>query len=252
MFCCAWQRENDKWWWEFFTPGDCNTPHFNYLKAHHKGSKGGVNKWHVRCESHGREKSWRNCLNGDELDLSPAAPGTLYYSNYKGWQRVTRYKKRRSYSAGDPDAWPSSYKNNKPVYWPAYFRKTDPGVGWGWIEFFSTKAHQPVTAKRCADGHVRAQNDGNIAAGVAFYPEVHYDSKWYPICGQSFWDTNAGASSFCQMLGYASGAVARTGATFSVDAMPVGSCGHGQKLTACTGGHNAVHRKSTSANLRFH
>ena len=72
------------------------------------------------------------------------------------------------------------------------------------------------------------------------YPEVSYKGKWYPICGHYFWDNNDhGANTLCRQLGFSSGNVTKTSAKFSVDAMPVGQCGAGQRLNKCTQGGNA-------------
>ena len=37
------------------------------------------------------------------------------------------------------------------------------------------------------------------------FPEVLYNGKWSPICRYGFWNTDWGATLFCQELGYSNG-----------------------------------------------
>lgn len=75
--------------------------------------------------------------------------------------------------------------------------------------------------------------------GKAVYPEIVYSGHFYPICAHEFASNNYGATIFCQKLGFSSGEAQKTGAAFDKDAMPVGKCGSGEELTACTKGGNA-------------
>ena len=70
-------------------------------------------------------------------------------------------------------------------------------------------------------------------------PEVLYQGKYYPICGHYFWDNNNGATIVCKMLGFDTGSYKKRMGKYNVDAMPVGDCKPGEKLTQCTGGGNA-------------
>ena len=125
---------------------------------------------------------------------------------------------------------------------------------------------EPVQMERsqCWDDHTRDCTDGAVrtvdtsrqpvsALNTAATPEVFFSGQWYPICGESFWNNNAGASEVCTRLGFASGRVqtrnadgstdesevAKGRTQYSQDAMPVGQCGAGQALQSCTNGGNA-------------
>ena len=94
------------------------------------------------------------------------------------------------------------------------------------------------TLGKCVDGDVRVASGTTLGAGKKMYPEVHYLGRWYPVCGNHFWENHHGATTFCKQLGFASGTQSRTRAKFKVDAMPVGKCAAGQKLNKCNqGGH---------------
>jgi len=85
---------------------------------------------------------------------------------------------------------------------------------------------------------VRAQRGMRVEGGKAFVPEVLYQGTYYPICGHYFWNSNNGASIVCKLLGFNRGLQRQTWNKFGVDAMPVGDCKPGEKLTQCTGGGN--------------
>ena len=86
---------------------------------------------------------------------------------------------------------------------------------------------------------VRAQGDTQPVAGQAFVPEVLYEGNYYPICGHNFWDNKNGATTVCKALGFTSGKVQQTKATYTLDAMPVGQCKAGEPLDKCTRAGNA-------------
>ena len=75
--------------------------------------------------------------------------------------------------------------------------------------------------------------------GEAFVPEVLYEGRYYPICGNWFWDTDDGATTVCKALGFFSGKKKKTSEKYQVDAMPVGTCKSGEPLDKCTLGGNA-------------
>merc|ERR1712113_901447 len=98
------------------------------------------------------------------------------------------------------------------------------------------KAKPKPTPKKAL---VRAQNGKKIKAGQAFYPEVLYNGKYYPICGHYFWDNHEGAKIICKSVGMKGGKQKRTSKKFNKDSMPIGKCNAGQALDKCTGGGNA-------------
>ena len=65
--------------------------------------------------------------------------------------------------------------------------------------------------------------------------------SWLPICGHWFWDTNYGATLFCQKLDpkFSSGTVIkRTDKQLEKDAVRVGMCQNNDQWLQCTGGCN--------------
>jgi len=79
----------------------------------------------------------------------------------------------------------------------------------------------------------------SVSGNKAYIPWIKYAKDWYPICGHYFWDTNDGASAFCRRLGFQKGSRVHTREKYSKDAMPVGKCSYGQRLTQCSRGGNA-------------
>ena len=88
------------------------------------------------------------------------------------------------------------------------------------------------------DVPVRASGGAKAVSGQPFVPEVQYKGDWYPICGHHFWDNQRGAETVCKSLGFMTGKLKRTKATFKVPAMRVGKCDSGQSLSHCTFGGN--------------
>ena len=96
----------------------------------------------------------------------------------------------------------------------------------------------PVIRGGCIDGNVRTVDTaGNptSAWNKPMIPEVFHSGGWHPICGHGFWDNDNGATTLCKRLGFASGTLTRTNATYSKNAVPVGSCNAGEPFTKCTG-----------------
>ena len=82
----------------------------------------------------------------------------------------------------------------------------------------------------CKTGDVWLEDDGT--------PLFFWDRKWSPICGDSFWDDNVGATAFCNKLGYPSGTVNKIESSYSVAHLKVGKCQEGEELAECSGGGN--------------
>ena len=80
-----------------------------------------------------------------------------------------------------------------------------------------------------------------VLDGVPFVPEVLFKDQWYPICGHSFLDNNYGAMTVCRLFGFSGGTHSewnKGDMGLNTSAMPVGTCGWGEKLKGCTGGGN--------------
>ena len=67
---------------------------------------------------------------------------------------------------------------------------------------------------------------------------MFWERKWSPICGYSFWDDNAGATSFCNKLGYRAGTVNKIQGSYSISHLRVGKCREGEELAECSAGGN--------------
>lgn len=85
----------------------------------------------------------------------------------------------------------------------------------------------------CEDGDVRIADADALAPEVDLNPQVYFGNKWHPICGHYFWDNDNGAVAFCRKLGFASGYFPGgnspgNGDELKEDAMPVGTCHHGE------------------------
>ena len=88
-----------------------------------------------------------------------------------------------------------------------------------------------------------------------FYPEIHYEGEYYPICGIDFNDE--AATTACRDIDRLTeinkdggpwptqekftygGRVVKTNSILEQDAMPVGACLKGETLDSCTAGSNA-------------
>lgn len=66
-------------------------------------------------------------------------------------------------------------------------------------------------------------------------PLVFVSGDWRPICGHWFWNTEDGAISFCQALGYSSGVNHRTKHKLNASAVLIGPCNAGERIGSCTG-----------------
>ena len=83
--------------------------------------------------------------------------------------------------------------------------------------------------------------NGEVVLNYADEPQMYWNGKLLPICGNDFWDDNVGADLFCQKLGYESGTVSKKAGPSELtdDALHIGKCQVGDTdLTACTGGNN--------------
>ena len=69
-------------------------------------------------------------------------------------------------------------------------------------------------------------------------PEVYFDGKWVPICGQYFWNNNIGANLFCQEFGFESGTLKNTHLTLPNDGLNIGKCEQRDAWLQCSGNCN--------------
>lgn len=66
-------------------------------------------------------------------------------------------------------------------------------------------------------------------------PLVFISGDWRPICGHWFWNTNDGATTVCQSVGYTTGVVHKISAQLNASAVLIGACNAGEPLGSCTG-----------------
>jgi len=96
----------------------------------------------------------------------------------------------------------------------------------------STVADNSQDLAACSDGDVMlADVHGTMAtsvqADVAYNPWVFYQGQWYPVCGHSFWNNDAGSDTACRMVGFTGGVLGDRGDTFSENGMGVEGCSAG-------------------------
>ena len=74
--------------------------------------------------------------------------------------------------------------------------------------------------------------------GANQMPEVYFDGKWVPICGQYFWNNNIGANLFCQEFGFEYGTLKNTHLTLPNDGLIIGKCEQRDAWLQCSGNCN--------------
>ena len=87
--------------------------------------------------------------------------------------------------------------------------------------------------KLCRNGDVRMSSDDT--------PDFFWNGRFYPICGHWFWDSEFGAKTFCQKLGYMNGNITKERSSekkYTEDSIRVGKCLEGEELESCSGGCN--------------
>jgi len=67
-------------------------------------------------------------------------------------------------------------------------------------------------------------------------PLVFTRGDWRPVCGHWFWDSEEGAATFCQALGYSTGVAHKTRHRLNASAVLIGSCAAGERLGSCNPG----------------